>query len=394
MSKIVREKPSKPYDGYPLTPHPSGRWCKKIRGKIHYFGTWDDPDAALAKYLDQRDDLQAGRKPRDKTDAVSVRDLINRFLTTKRQLVDTGELSPRTFADYRATCLRLADAFGKSRVVSDLRPDDFEAFRADTAKTRGPLSLGDEVRRTRSLFKYAHEAGLIETPMRFGPAFKMPGRKVVRQARNQSGSRMFEADELRTILGAAKRPMRAMILLGINGGFGQSDCSSLPLSAVDLEAGWIDFPRPKTAVHRRVPLWPETSEALQEAIDKRPRPKLRADADLVFLTRQGRSWVRMERRKEIEVGELEWTPIDSAGLMFGKLLRQVGLKRPGLNFYALRHTFETIAGESRDQVAVNAIMGHDPGDMASLYRERIGDDRLRAVVDHVRAWLFGNRGEL
>jgi hypothetical protein len=27
--------------------------------------------------------------------------------------------------------------------------------------------------------------------------------------------------------------------------------------------------------------------------------------------------------------------------------------------------------------------------MASVYRERISDDRLRAVVEHVRKWLFG-----
>ena len=28
------------------------------------------------------------------------------------------------------------------------------------------------------------------------------------------------------------------------------------------------------------------------------------------------------------------------------------------------------------------------GDMASMYRERINDDRLRKVVEHVRTWLF------
>ncbi len=46
------------------------------------------------------------------------------------------------------------------------------------------------------------------------------------------------------------------------------------------------------------------------------------------------------------------------------------------------------AGESRDQVAVDAIMGHSREDMASVYRERIGDDRLRAVAEHVRQWLL------
>jgi hypothetical protein len=27
--------------------------------------------------------------------------------------------------------------------------------------------------------------------------------------------------------------------------------------------------------------------------------------------------------------------------------------------------------------------------MASVYRERISEERLRAVTDHVRKWLFG-----
>jgi hypothetical protein len=44
-------KPAKPYPAFPLTPHPTGRWCKKIRGKLHYFGSWDDPDGALDNYL-------------------------------------------------------------------------------------------------------------------------------------------------------------------------------------------------------------------------------------------------------------------------------------------------------------------------------------------------------
>jgi integrase len=59
-----------------------------------------------------------------------------------------------------------------------------------------------------------------------------------------------------------------------------------------------------------------------------------------------------------------------------------------LGFYTLRHTFRTIADEAKDQPAADFIMGHEVAHMSSVYRETISDERLKAVTDHVRAWLF------
>ena len=108
-------KPNKPYSDFPLFAHATGRWAKKIRGKFHYFGKWNDPDVALAKYLDQKDDLHAGRTPRTTGDGLSVRDLLNQFLTAKRHLVDTRELTGRSFSDYHQTCENILGFFGRTR---------------------------------------------------------------------------------------------------------------------------------------------------------------------------------------------------------------------------------------------------------------------------------------
>ena len=197
---------------------------------------------------------------------------------------------------------------------------------------------------------------------------------------------MLEAEEILLILNGhkkkkispARQPMRAMILLAINGGLGATDLARLPKSITEGE--WLNYPRPKTGVKRRIPLWPETREALDEAIDRRPTPKNQADDALCFITKQGNPFVRL--------GPSGTSNIDHLSSEFSKLLVASGLKRKGLGFYALRHGFETIAGESRDQPAVDAIMGHEDGSMSSRYRERISDERLEAVVNHVRTWLF------
>ena len=113
-------KPKKPYPDFPLFAHATRRWAKKIRGKLHDFGPWEDRDAALQKYLDEKDELHAGRTPRKGGDGLTIRELWNRFLTAKGRLVDTRELSDRMIANYDSACEKIIGAFGRNRLVTDL----------------------------------------------------------------------------------------------------------------------------------------------------------------------------------------------------------------------------------------------------------------------------------
>src|SRR5580700_2118079 len=271
---------AKPYEGFPLTPHPSGRWCKKIRGKLHYFGKLDDPNAALERLNREWPYLSDGRIPPeiDTGEGCTVRLLCNTFLTSKQLKFETGELSPRSFRDYFNTCAILVDQLGRDRRIDDLRPDEFEAFRKTLASTRGLVTLKNEINRCRVVLKYAADQRLIERPVHFGQSFDRPSAKSLRKDRHAQGVRLFNGDEVTRILAAADVQLKAMALLGLNCGFGNTDCATLPQSALDLAGGWIDFPRPKTGIERRIPLWPETSEALHKAIAARPAPKDPADA--------------------------------------------------------------------------------------------------------------------
>jgi integrase len=369
-------KPIKPSPDFPLFPHATGRWAKKIRGLLHYFGKWDDPDGALAKYLAEKDDLHAGRTPREAPEALTTFALCGKFLTTKKRLLDVGELSPRTFAEYTQTCRRLIRAFGKGRLIADLRPDDFERLRAAIARKWGPVRLGNEVIRVRSVFNYGFKSGLLERPMVYGEGFHLPSKRTLRQHRHAQGPRMFEAQEIHEMLAAAGPALRAMILLGVNCGFGNSDVASLPLAALELAGGWVNYPRPKTGINRRCPLWAETVTALEAWLAKRPKPHSETDAGLVFITKYGHGWQ--------PPGKPMNSPVSQETR---KLMRKLGINGHR-NFYALRHTFQTIGDECGDPVAVRAIMGHADNDISAHYRERISDERLKRVVESIRVWLF------
>ena len=73
VSKRKQTKLKKPFSSFPLTAHNNGQWCKKIRGKIYFFGIWQDSQTALEQYLRQAENLHARKQP--KTSSLSSGDL-------------------------------------------------------------------------------------------------------------------------------------------------------------------------------------------------------------------------------------------------------------------------------------------------------------------------------
>lgn len=374
-----RQKPKKPYPDFPLFPHPCGYWAKKIRGKHHYFGKWNNPSGALATYLDEKDDLYAGRVPQSKRPGdLTLEALCNQYLHDKRQQVDVGHLSEAHWRDLRSTCTRLLKEFGRDTAVCHLTAGQFSTLRTKLQKKWAPTTITVEAARIQAIFNYAYKTDMVDKPIKAAKAFERASSKSLRLHRQASVKKFYEADEIQRMLAASRAPMTAFIYLGLNCGFGNGDCGQIPTSAFDLERGWVDFARPKTGIERRCPLWPETVEAIREAIAVRGEPRKPEWEELAFLTCRGVPWTRLEVSNCL------------IGMAFKKLqqLECVNTYRRGVGFYALRHTFATVAEGAKDHTAKEFIMGHVDNSIAATYREHIEDERLQAVVDHVRKWLL------
>ena len=132
---------------------------------------------------------------------------------------------------------------------------------------------------------------------------------------------------------------------------------------------------------RRFCLWPETQKAIQEYLPTRPKPLNKLDKDIVFLTKARNRWVR----------DTDGKHIDSASSTFTALRKSLKIKAG--TFYGCRHTFATVSSGCNDLMAAHQIMGFVPDQndvFKSRYMQRVPDERILAVNNFVRKWLFAN----
>lgn len=374
------EKPAKPSPDFPLYAHSSGQWAKKIKGQTIYFGLWSDPEAALKLYDRERGDWEAGRDPRqviqpddiDPARGVRLGDGCNLFLDSCLQRVRSGSLSQRSYDDYRRTLGIVLSVIDRFTPINELRPADWRRVAAELGKGLSPSTQANEITRIRVAMRWLASNRYIAGEPHYGQELKKPAKVVIRRSRANSGRKWFTSQEVRSLVAAASPAMRAMILLGVNCGFGNGDCAMLQPQWISGE--WIDYDRPKTGVHRRAKLWPETLAAIAEYLEVRPAVHI----PLLFVTSHGNPY----------------SDPDSADCnvakSFIRLSRKVKSYIPGRGFYSLRRTFETIASETKDQVAVSYIMGHVDDSMSGIYRQFVGNQRLEAIADFMRSWYLEN----
>jgi len=187
------------------------------------------------------EDLHAGRKPRHRRDEgePSVKDLVNGFLNTQRQKEANGSNGGNWYDECMRVSMHFAEAIGKDRPWDDLDPYDFGKYRNLLCRLHEPPPVSRHVGIVRSVFKHAFVNNLIAEEVRFGGRFKKPSEREIRRHQNtveaENGVRLFGEDEVRTLLDESSGQLRAMILLGVNGGYYAVDCAGLSVQMLDDE---------------------------------------------------------------------------------------------------------------------------------------------------------------
>lgn len=346
----------------------------------NFFDLWSEPEPA---------DPDADVSP----EQVTLDQIRKLFLARKLARVEADRLQQRSYDEYEEALVDFCKAVGGSRRPAQLHPKDFDDYHNELAKRFGIDRRAKFVVMVRSMFKFATRAPLNLPLPDYGDEFKRPSQADFKKARKRDrearGKPKYEPEDVRKLLAKAGPTMKAMILLAINAGFGNTDVAELPVSVLDLKSGWIEYSRGKTGADRRAKLWPETIAAIKAYLKVRPNAADEKTEPLLFRTIKGNSYVHVKKPNKRTAGKEKRQRIkDGVSVLFGQVADAAGVKRRG--FYSLRRTYRTIAAERGNAQVIDLTMGHaaDYDDMAAVYTVEILDELLELVSNHVRSRIL------
>ena len=364
-------KRRKRHDKFPLTLHPTGQYCKKIRGRLYYFGS--DSQKALERYLERAAFLHTGASATSNSTGtnISLKTLANLYLDHQESRAAIGETKLRNVHDLILLLRGFVKFIGANRVASTVSTFELQSYRQKLIKAGlAPRTVNNHISAVKAMYHWALDNEIISS------APNLKAIKKIRESRTRKPT--FTPEQISRLLDHANDQLKAMIWLGLNCGLGCTDCSELRWENLDLEEGRVDFPRTKTGVVRNLPLWAETVDCLKAI----PRINER-----VFNTRRCNKWVRVTRKRAKD-GTVKLTSYDGISAEFSKLLKKASIKtQKGVGFYALRRTAATFAARSGDPFAVQRLLGHADLKMASTYVQDISEQTDR-VVNNVRKLII------
>ena len=356
---------------FPLTLHPTGQYCKKIKGKIYYFGS--DKKEALQKYLDQAAYLHGGQTLLEKptSDNMTLKQLCDIYLNYQYSKLQANDLTANHYNEQIGSLNKLTAFLGQNIDINKISTLALQHYKRKIQKSHVSASrLNLHISIMKALFHWARKNDVLAN---------IPNIDAVSRGNIVHKEKLtFDAEQINKLLSSADVKMRAMIWLGLNCGFGCTDCSELKWTDLDLVNARVRLPRRKTGISRDLPLWPETVEAVEKV------PKT---GKLVFYTSRGNPYIHTISKPDGN-GKEKYTTLNTITTRFSRLIKKSGLKVPkGTGFYTLRRTAATIAARSGDPFAVQRLLGHADLQMATRYVQDVSKQTDR-VIGNSRKYII------
>ncbi|MFC1793381.1 tyrosine-type recombinase/integrase [Planctomycetota bacterium] len=359
-------------DKFPLTLHPTGQYCKKIKGKIRYFGT--DKNKALEKYLAQATYLHGAQSliPKISNGKMTLKQLCDLYLRYQNSRVLVGDITAKHYNDQTYSLNRFMVFLGQGCRIENISTLDLQNYKRKLQSSypsvdRQNLHIG----LMKAMFHWARKNDVLEGIPNIDAISKD---RVVHKEKYT-----FNKKQIRKLLSTADVKMKAMIWLDLNCGFGCTDCSRLKWEDLDFKNSRVELARSKTKIDRNLPLWPETIKALKEI----PR-----SGSLVFTTSKDHPWIRTTATTN-DNGEPKYIIDNRISTKFSRLMKKVGIQAPkGTGFYTFRRTAATIAARSGDPFAVQRLLGHVDLTMATRYVQDVSEQTDR-VIENSRKHFIG-----
>jgi hypothetical protein len=228
-------------DKFPLTLHPTGQYCKKINGKIHYFGT--NKRQALERYLEQATYLHGGQSSaqRPLNGSMALKQLCYLYLEYQHSKVLAGDLSARHYNDQINSLGKLVSCLGKGRKIKSISTLELQNYKRKLqAGYDSAHRLNLHIGAMKAMFHWARRNDILQNIPNIDAVSK--GKIVHREMYT------FSSEQIKKLLVAADVKIRAMIWLGLNCCFGCTDCAKLKWKDLDLEDGRVQLARNKTGV--------------------------------------------------------------------------------------------------------------------------------------------------
>jgi integrase len=353
-------------DKFPLTLHPTGQYCKKIKGKIYYFGS--DKKDALQKYLDQATYLHGCQKNLQKPteDHMVLKQLCEMYLKYQYSKLQANDLTASHHNEQIGSLNKLMAFLGRGRKIKGISTLDLQNYKRRIQKSHVSVCrLNLHISIMKAMFHWARKNEILKDIPNIDAISRG---KIVHQERF-----IFTSEQINKLLSIADVKMRAMIWLGLNCGFGCTDCSELKWADLDLANVRVKLARRKTGIFRDLPLWPETVESLE---------KIPRTGKLVFYTSRGNPYIQTLLQTDGN-GKEKYTTLNTITTKFSRLLKKSGFDVPkGTGFYTLRRTAATVAARSGDPFAVQRLLGHADLQMATRYVQDVSKQTDKVIENN------------